>query len=186
VHDPLPCVCCRQNLAQHMRGAVAQQHTLVWRPSLIETMTTTTMLTTTTTTTTKTAETSLHVEGTSSLSSSFCYMLLRRFMSSGAVQQRIESKLTSTFSPVHLSVINESFKHNVPRGAETHFNVTVVTSKFDGVPLIERHRQVNAALADELASGVHALAIAAKTPEQWSKSQQTPLTTPNCLGGSKH
>jgi BolA protein len=115
-------------------------------------------------------------------------MMIRRLMSSavvvGQMQQRIESKLRAAFAPVHLSVVNESFKHNVPRGAETHFAVTVVSEKFDGVQLIERHRAVNTALADELSSGVHALAISAKTTQQWAKTSQ-PLTTPNCLGGSK-
>jgi stress-induced morphogen len=100
------------------------------------------------------------------------------------MQRQIESKLTATFSPSVLTVVNESFKHSVPRGSETHFNVTVVSNRFDNVSLIDRHRLVNAALQDELQSGVHALAITAKTPEQWAKNA-TSNQSPNCLGGSK-
>lgn len=102
----------------------------------------------------------------------------------GPVQLRIEQKLRSTFSPTFLSVLNESFKHNVPRGAETHFNVTVVSEQFEAVTLIDRHRKVQEALRDELASGVHALSIQAKTPAQWGKNAAV-QSTPNCLGGSK-
>ena len=83
-------------------------------------------------------------------------------------------------------VVNESYKHNVPAGAETHFKVTIVSETFIGKSLIDRHRAVNNCLSDELKEGgVHALSIQAKTPDQW---QSNPVihTTPNCLGGSSH
>jgi len=40
----------------------------------------------------------------------------------------------------HLEVINESHKHNVPEGAESHFNVVIVSSAFEGKKLLTRHR----------------------------------------------
>lgn len=86
---------------------------------------------------------------------------------------------------MYLSVVNESFKHNVPKGSETHFKVTVVSDSFEGVPLIQRHRSVNDILSQELNSGVHALSISAKTTSQWEKLGGTEHSTPNCLGGSK-
>lgn len=98
------------------------------------------------------------------------------------VQASITQKLTAAFSPSHLDVVNESFKHNVPTGSETHFKVTVVSATFDDHKLIARHRLVNAALAEELAGPVHALSISAKTPSQWDKGTK-PHTTPNCQGG---
>ena len=52
---------------------------------------------------------------------------------------------------------------------KTHFNVTVVSAKFDGLKIIERHRLVNEVLSDEMDANkggtVHALSIKAKTPE---------------------
>jgi stress-induced morphogen len=45
-------------------------------------------------------------------------------------------------------------------GAGDHFHVTVVSSRFDGLPLIDQHRLVNAALAEPLADGtIHELRI---------------------------
>ncbi|TYZ60060.1 hypothetical protein PybrP1_005746 [[Pythium] brassicae (nom. inval.)] len=102
--------------------------------------------------------------------------------SEGPVAARIREKLAAAFSPQHLDVLNESYMHNVPTGAETHFKVVVVTEQFEGKPLIQRHRMVNAVLEQELAAGVHALSIQGKTPAQWAKSTVV-QPSPNCQGG---
>ena len=131
---------------------------------------------------------------------------LRRKMSSSIagvavgdklIERSIVAKLTEALSPVHLEVVNESFKHNVPPGSESHFKVCVVSATFDGKSPIQRHRLVNTILDEELkgkgllgatgtgtGTGIHALSIQAKTPAQWEADPQT-ISTPNCLGGSK-
>ncbi|TMW56851.1 hypothetical protein Poli38472_006861 [Pythium oligandrum] len=103
----------------------------------------------------------------------------------GPIAQRIRNKLTEAFAPLHLAVMNESYMHNVPKGAETHFKVVVVSDKFDGKPLLQRHRMVNAVLEEELAQGVHALSIQGKTPAQWEQNN-TVQASPSCLGGMKN
>lgn len=100
-----------------------------------------------------------------------------------SIQSDIESKLTDRFQPSHLQVINESGNHNVPAGSESHFKVIIVSNEFDKQSLINRHRMVNQALATELNTKIHALAIHAYTPVDWSeKKQQTP-DSPPCKGG---
>jgi stress-induced morphogen len=48
-------------------------------------------------------------------------------------------------------------------GTGDHFQVTVVTSAFDGLSLIDQHRRVNEALAAPLADGsIHELRIKTK------------------------
>jgi stress-induced morphogen len=101
------------------------------------------------------------------------------------VKQRIAQKLTSALSPVHLDIENESHRHSVAPGSETHFKVLVVSPAFEGKSLIERHRAVNNALADELKGGVHALTIRALTPAQWQADGAAGFISPPCLGGSK-
>jgi BolA protein len=100
------------------------------------------------------------------------------------VQATIEAKLGEALHPVHLEVVNESAMHNVPPGSETHFKVLVVSSRFEGLGLVDRHRRVNEALRDELRGGVHALSIRALTPEQWGETTDR-FVSPPCLGGSK-
>jgi len=48
-------------------------------------------------------------------------------------------------------------------GGGDHFHVTVVSSSFDGLPLVQQHRLVNQALAAPLADGtIHELRITTK------------------------
>jgi BolA protein len=49
-------------------------------------------------------------------------------------------------------------------GGETHFRVYIVSSAFRGKSRLESHRMINTALAKELKSRVHALAIHAAAP----------------------
>lgn len=87
-----------------------------------------------------------------------------------SVRARIETKLTTAFAPQRLEVVDESHLHAGHAGArpegETHFRVRIVSSSFSGIGRLDRHRKVNATLAEELAGPVHALAIDARSPEE--------------------
>jgi BolA protein len=64
--------------------------------------------------------------------------------------------------------------------------VIVVSTKFDNLPLLEQHRMVNEVLKQELANGVHALAIKTIPSSKWDpQKERVHFTTPHCLGGSK-
>jgi BolA protein len=89
-------------------------------------------------------------------------------------------------SYVHLTcaiILNPCNTLHSPKNSETHFKVVVVSPQFDTVKSpIQRHRLINATLAEELEGPVHALSIVAKSPEQWEQNQSiTP--SPNCKGG---
>lgn len=99
------------------------------------------------------------------------------------LQTRIETKLKEILEPSHLEVINESHQHNVPKGAETHFKVVVVSARFDGVSAVKRHQLVYGALAEEMRGGVHALAITSRSPAEWASSPEANVS-PKCHGGT--
>jgi BolA family transcriptional regulator, general stress-responsive regulator len=85
-----------------------------------------------------------------------------------SVKDTITRKLQDALSPIELSVQDDSEKHKGHggwrEGGETHFSVQVVSEAFRGKSRVDRHRMVNALLADELAGRVHALAIKASAP----------------------
>lgn len=81
---------------------------------------------------------------------------------------RMREALLVALEPVRLDVVNDSDKHaghrSSPGTGESHYTVLIVSPRFDGKSRVERHRMVNAALAAELAAGLHAIAIKAYAP----------------------
>jgi len=93
-----------------------------------------------------------------------------------STRNRIEETLRAALQPETLDVIDESHLHaghhhegsghhaGFDGSGETHFRVRIVSDAFSGKSRVERHRRVNALLANELSGGVHALAIEASAP----------------------
>ncbi|CAI9784990.1 unnamed protein product [Fraxinus pennsylvanica] len=85
---------------------------------------------------------------------------------------RIKTKLEAALQAALLEVEDVSYQHaghasvKDSGATETHFNVKIVSSKFEGQTLVKRHRMVYELLSDELQSGLHALSITAKTPKE--------------------
>ena len=100
-------------------------------------------------------------------------------------KERIELILTKELSPVFLQVDDESAKHHVPEGAQTHFKVIAVSSKFAALTPVARHRLVNQLLKSEFAEGLHALSMHLYTAEEWDKKSNV-LSSPSCRDGYKH
>lgn len=88
----------------------------------------------------------------------------------GKVAMAIDSKLRQRFAPVRLAVEDDSQRHHGHagwrEGGETHFNVEIVSTAFEGQGRVARQRLVYAALKDELDAGLHALALVTLTPAE--------------------
>jgi BolA protein len=82
----------------------------------------------------------------------------------------IRRKLTERFAPVRLEVEDESHRHvghaGARPGGETHFAVTVVAAEFAGQSRVARQRLVYDALAEELATRIHALSLTTLAPDE--------------------
>ena len=84
------------------------------------------------------------------------------------VSETITKKLREAFTPEAIDVVDESHLHEGHAGhrpgGQSHFRVYIVSQAFAGKSRVDRHRMINAVLADDLAGGVHALAIHASAP----------------------
>ncbi len=82
----------------------------------------------------------------------------------------IREKLSARFAPTRIEVIDESYRHAGHAGArpegETHFSVTIVSAVFIGESRVSRQRLVYQALAEELATRIHALSLTTLTPDE--------------------
>lgn len=84
--------------------------------------------------------------------------------------ERIRANLTAALAPARVELVDESTHHaghaamkGLPAG-ETHFRLLVVSEHFRGLNRVQRQRLVYQTLADEMAGGIHALAITALAP----------------------
>lgn len=93
----------------------------------------------------------------------------------GVIADSIKEKLTLSFNPSQLEIIDESHQHAGHAGAaqhaaqhgsgESHFHVRIVSEKFKGLTLLARHRAVMDVLAELMDGKVHALRLDANPPE---------------------
>lgn len=89
----------------------------------------------------------------------------------GIIAEAIKQKLTESFNPSQLEVIDESHKHAHHSGAaahkaqggsaESHFQVKIVSSTFTGMSRLAKHRAVLEVLAEEM-TRIHAFSLDAR------------------------
>lgn len=86
------------------------------------------------------------------------------------VADRIRRKLSAELVPEQLDIVDESHRHKGHAGhdarGESHFHVTVVAGRFEGMTRVARQRLIYGILAEEMAERVHALALTTLTPTE--------------------
>lgn len=80
-------------------------------------------------------------------------------------EKHIETKITEKLE--HVPYVRAEDQSD---GCGGKFHVVVVSDKFKGKPLLQRHRLVNAALTEELKS-IHAFSQKTYTPEEWEQEK---------------
>lgn len=81
----------------------------------------------------------------------------------------IENILREALSPEHLQVKDQSHLHAGHAGAKEgkgHFEVTIVSDRFENLNRIARHRLVYESLGDFMQTDIHALSINAFSPSE--------------------
>ena len=81
----------------------------------------------------------------------------------------IRQELERRFQPTELLIKDQSQLHAGHEGAKDgrgHFDLTIVSTAFEGQNRIQRHRMVYDALNQLMATDIHALRIKAYTPSE--------------------
>jgi BolA family transcriptional regulator, general stress-responsive regulator len=91
-------------------------------------------------------------------------------------ENEIRLILNREFKPLFLEVIDESHLHAGHSGARlgesTHFNVQIVSEKFEGLLPLKQHKLVYAALEEQLKGSVHALALKTIKASKWNRDEK--------------
>ncbi len=83
--------------------------------------------------------------------------------------ERIRARLEAALSPVQCVLEDDSASHRGHAGAASgggHYNVRIISSKFEGLRLVMRHRLVYDSVHDMMHNEIHALAIVALAPSE--------------------
>ena len=90
-------------------------------------------------------------------------------------RQHIEERLREALEARFVEVLDESHLHAGHAGAAGgggHFRSVVVSERFEGLSRVARQRLVYQALASEMQSEIHALALRTFTPAEWSAAAE--------------
>jgi BolA protein len=83
---------------------------------------------------------------------------------------RIQQAIAARFPAADIAIRDDSAQHaghaGAAPGGQTHYTLQVVSPAFRGLSRVARSRAVHDALAAEFASGLHALALTLRTPEE--------------------
>ena len=94
------------------------------------------------------------------------------------IQDTIKKTLIKEFNPSVLKIVNESYMHSVPKNAETHFKLVIVSDSFNNVNQVKRHQIIYKSLED-IMKQIHALSINSYDEAEYSKNPII-LDSPNC------
>lgn len=90
---------------------------------------------------------------------------------SQATKAAIERKMKTDLDAIHVEIEDESWQHAGHAGAAAgggHFTLLVVSPKFEGLNPLDRRRLVFGVLQAEMQGEIHALAIRAIPPSEWT------------------
>lgn len=86
------------------------------------------------------------------------------------IAENMRKKLEASLQPTLLEIVDDSESHRghggYREGGESHFNMKLVSTLFEGVSRVSRQRMVFDVLKEELAGPVHALSLQCLTPEE--------------------
>ena len=87
---------------------------------------------------------------------------------------KIDQLIMDYFKPHFFSVSDVSEQHrghqNFKENVESHFEIIIVSEKFDNRNKIERHRMVNKSLKEEFLSDLHSVTIKTYTIDEFKKT----------------
>ena len=91
-----------------------------------------------------------------------------------SVAQVIRERLAA-LEPQALELVDESEMHRghagYRQGGGTHWRLSIVSPRFTGQSTVARHRMIYQALGSLMQHPIHALAITARSPEEWKGTQ---------------
>ena len=87
----------------------------------------------------------------------------------------IKSRLKKTMAIDHLTIMDDTGKHlrHQYYDGGRHFNLKIVSSAFEGLSLLDRHKLVYQALDGMIKNEIHALGLKTIATSEWINEKET-------------
>ena len=89
--------------------------------------------------------------------------------------QEIKSRLKKSMSIDHLTIMDDTGKHLRHKHYDggKHFQIIIVSSTFEGISLLDRHKLVYCALDSMIKNEIHALGLKTLATSEWINEKET-------------
>ena len=89
--------------------------------------------------------------------------------------QEIKSRLKKSMTIDHLTIMDDTGKHLRHKHYDVckHFQIIIVSSTFEGISLLDRHKLVYQALDGMIKNEIHALGLKTIATSEWKKNKET-------------
>ena len=89
--------------------------------------------------------------------------------------QEIKSRLKKTIAIDHLTIMDDTGKHlrHQHYDGGRHFQIKIVSSAFEGISLLDRHKLVYRALDSMIKNEIHALGLRTLATSEWKNDKET-------------
>ena len=86
----------------------------------------------------------------------------------------IKSRLKKTMTIDHLTIMDDTGKHLRHKHYDggKHFQIIIVSSTFEGISLLDRHKLVYQALDGMIKNEIHALGLKTIATSEWEKNKE--------------
>ena len=99
-------------------------------------------------------------------------------MNKGSIENKIINTLNESMNISLLKILDESYMHNVPEDAMSHFKIVIVSNDFSNLSQLQRHKLVYKHLGN-IMDDIHALSIQSFNEVEF-KLNPTILDSPEC------
>ena len=79
-------------------------------------------------------------------------------------EEDVKRRISSVFNDAKIQIIDTT-------GTGDHFSAVIISDKFDGKSLVQRHQMVYGSVSDVLTGELHALQLKTFTFKEWKKRQ---------------
>jgi BolA family transcriptional regulator, general stress-responsive regulator len=90
-----------------------------------------------------------------------------------SITDLVAERLNAALPVTHLAITDTTWQHSGHSGNNggAHLSIVIVSPRFEGLGVLDRHRLIQSTLSQEMASNlIHAMELKTLTPDAWQSN----------------